>query len=78
MYYCFGCGAGGNVFTFILEYENQTFPEAVKILAERAGISLPGAELTAETEKQEFFDYLESISSGITVDEEGAILPQNQ
>ena len=35
-------------------------------------------ELTAETEKQEFFDYLESISSGITVDEEGAILPQNK
>ncbi len=35
-------------------------------------------DLTAETEKQEFFDYLESISSGITVDEEGAILPQNQ
>lgn len=30
MYYCFGCGAGGNVFTFIMEYENQTFPEAVK------------------------------------------------
>ena len=35
MYYCFGCGAGGNVFTFIMEYENQTFPEAVKILADR-------------------------------------------
>ena len=41
MYYCFGCGAGGNVFTFIMEYENQTFPEAVKILADRAGIALP-------------------------------------
>lgn len=30
MYYCFGCGAGGNVFTFLMEYENFTFPEAVK------------------------------------------------
>ena len=52
MYYCFGCGAGGNVFTFIMEYENQTFPEAVKILADRAGIALPEAELT-EKQKRE-------------------------
>lgn len=35
MYYCFGCGAGGNVFTFVMEYENYTFVEAVKYLAER-------------------------------------------
>ncbi len=41
MYHCFGCGAGGNVFTFVMNYENYTFPEAVKMLAERAGISLP-------------------------------------
>ena len=40
MYYCFGCGAGGNVFTFIMEYENFTFPEAVRYLAERAGMEL--------------------------------------
>ncbi len=52
MYYCFGCGAGGNVFTFIMEYENQTFPEAVKILADRAGIALPEAELTEEQKKE--------------------------
>ena len=41
MYYCFGCGAGGNVITFLMEYENQTFPEAVRTLAQRAGIALP-------------------------------------
>ncbi len=41
MYYCFGCGAGGNVFTFLMEYENFTFPEALKTLAERANIPLP-------------------------------------
>lgn len=52
MYYCFGCGAGGNVFTFIMEYENQTFPEAVKILADRAGIALPEAELTEEQKRE--------------------------
>ncbi len=41
MYYCFGCGAGGNVFTFLMEYENLTFVEALEQLAERAGMSLP-------------------------------------
>ena len=41
MYYCFGCGAGGNVFTFLMEYENFSFVEAVKFLADRAGIELP-------------------------------------
>lgn len=44
MYYCFGCGAGGNVFTFLMDYENLSFTEAVHILAERAGVELPKAE----------------------------------
>lgn len=48
MYYCFGCGAGGNVITFIMEYENFTFQEAVKMLADRAGIKLPEAEYSKE------------------------------
>lgn len=48
MYYCFGCGVGGNVFTFIMEYENFTFVEALKMLAERAGIDLPEAEYSQE------------------------------
>ena len=48
MYYCFGCGAGGNVFTFIMQYENYTFPEAMEMLADRAGIELPKQEMSAE------------------------------
>ena len=48
MYYCFGCGAGGNVFTFLMNYENDTFPEAVKTLADRAGIKLPEIEYSNE------------------------------
>ena len=52
MYYCFGCGAGGNVFTFVMEYENYTFPEALKMLADRAGISLPEQEYSEEAKKQ--------------------------
>ncbi len=41
MYYCFGCGAGGNVFTFLMEYENLTFVEALEQLAGKAGMELP-------------------------------------
>lgn len=41
MYYCFGCGAGGNVFTFLMEYENLTFVEVLEQLAEKAGLELP-------------------------------------
>lgn len=48
MYYCFGCGAGGNVFTFIMEYENYSFVEAVKYLALRAGVKLPEMEYSKE------------------------------
>lgn len=41
IFHCFGCGAGGNVFTFIMKIEGLTFPEAVKLLAKQAGITLP-------------------------------------
>ncbi len=44
MDYCFGCGAGGNVFTFLMEYENFSFGEAVEALAQRAGVDLPRQE----------------------------------
>lgn len=52
MYYCFGCGAGGNVFTFIMEYENFSFVESIKHLADRAGIALPEAEYSEEEKKK--------------------------
>ena len=41
LYHCFGCGVGGNVITFVMEYENFTFLEAVKSLADRVGMELP-------------------------------------
>lgn len=53
MYYCFGCGAGGNVFTFIMNYENYTFAEAIKLLADRAGIALPEIEDSKEAREKE-------------------------
>ena len=52
MYYCFGCGNGGNVFTFIMEYENFTFGEALKFLADRAGVELPKMEYSKEAKEK--------------------------
>lgn len=52
MYHCFGCGAGGNVYTFIMKYENFTFPEAIEYLAKRAGITLPEQEMSPEDKKK--------------------------
>lgn len=51
MYHCFGCGESGNVFTFIMKYENYSFPEAVKVLADRAGVTLPEVD-TEEMRKK--------------------------
>lgn len=53
MYYCFGCGAGGNVITFLMEYENATFQEALKMLADRAGVALPEIEYSEEMRRKE-------------------------
>lgn len=52
MYHCFGCGVGGNVFTFLMEHENFTFPEAMEALAERAGYDLPKQEMSEQAKKQ--------------------------
>lgn len=52
MYYCFGCGAGGNVFTFLMEYENFTFSEAMEALADRAGVELPKQEMSSQARQE--------------------------
>ena len=52
MFYCFGCGAGGNVYSFVMQYENASFQEAIKMLADRAAIKLPEIELTPEMKQQ--------------------------
>jgi len=50
---CFGCGEGGNVTTFVMKYENCTFQEAVKMLADRAGVALPEASYSEEAKRRE-------------------------
>jgi DNA primase len=53
MYHCFGCGVGGNVFTFVMEYEKISFTEAVHSLAEKAGIVLPAYTEASDVEASE-------------------------
>lgn len=48
MYYCFGCGAGGNVISFVMQYENEDFTEAARYLADRAGVTIPETESSSE------------------------------
>ncbi len=48
LFHCFGCGVGGNLFTFFMKWEKITFPEAVRMVAEKVGISIP----TLDTEKK--------------------------
>lgn len=50
-FHCFGCGEGGSVFTFLMKYDSLTFGEAVKTLAERAGVQLPDEQDTPETRR---------------------------
>ena len=53
MYHCFGCNKSGNVITFIMEYENYTFQEALKLLADRAGVTLPEIEYSKEAKERD-------------------------
>ena len=63
MFYCYGCHASGSVITFVMKYENLTFPEAVKVLADRAGVELPEAEYSeASRERERIRDTLLEIN----------------
>ena len=63
IYHCFGCGRGGDVFTFWMEYHNLTFPQSLKDLAERYNIDLPRyGDVAAEREKTELKEQLFKIN----------------
>jgi DNA primase len=51
-YHCFGCGAGGNVFTFLMEMEGYSFSQAVRQLAEKADVPIEGDEVDSPQKKQ--------------------------
>ena len=52
-FHCFGCNAGGDVFTFVQKIENTTFPEAVRIVAEKLGISMPKVTYSSPEEARQ-------------------------
>jgi DNA primase len=52
IFYCFGCGAGGNVFSFLMKHESLTFPEAARALAKRYGITIPTKTLSPEQRRK--------------------------
>ena len=51
IFHCFGCGAGGNVFNFIMKYEGLEFPQVVRILAEKTGVKLPAKSMFAREQE---------------------------
>ena len=55
MFHCFGCGKSGDAISFVMEYEDYSFPEALQHLADRAGIRLPEAEVSAEERREQSF-----------------------
>ncbi len=52
IFHCFGCGMGGNVFTFLMKQDGLSFPEVLKMLAGRYGIDIPTREMSPEQERQ--------------------------
>ncbi len=53
IYHCFGCGVGGDVFKFVMEMEKCAFPEAIRIVAEKCGISIPRPKERSPEERKE-------------------------
>src|SRR6202050_1786859 len=53
IYHCFGCGAGGDVFKFVMELEKSTFPEAIRTVAEKSGIPIPKPRERSPEERKE-------------------------
>jgi DNA primase len=58
IYHCFGCGVGGNIYSFIMEIEGLSFPEAVRFLGEKVNITLPDVDQQTTGKKKEALDSL--------------------
>src|SRR6201988_1286145 len=53
IFYCFGCGKGGDIFNFVMDIEKCEFPEAVRVVAEKCGISMPRPKERSPEERKE-------------------------
>ena len=64
IYHCFGCHKGGNVFSFIMEYEKVPFPDALKLLAARANIALPDRSFKRDSKELDQLYYAHEVAAG--------------
>ena len=79
IFHCFGCGRGGNVFTFIMEYEKVSFIEAVRRAADFAGILLPQEDFAKAQEEKSYFEKLYEINEvASNFFQEQLFLPKNK
>ena len=62
MYYCFGCGKGGNAITFLMEHENMSFVEAVRLLAQKANITIQETGSDYRREQLERLNYAQRVA----------------
>ena len=70
-YYCFGCHEAGNIFTYLMKTDSLSFPEAVKTLADRAGIELPKYETPGERSAYDVLDLAAKFYAGTLADASG-------
>ena len=77
IFHCFGCGAGGDIFTFVQKIENLDFPEALRILADKAGVKLKKIDPAVVSQKTKLMDILkltaEFFHKALTSSKEGQI-----
>ena len=62
IFHCFGCGVGGNVFSFVMQHDRLTFPEAVRQVADQVGVQLPERSGTADDQAQGLFALMDKAS----------------
>jgi len=62
LFHCFGCGIGGNIFTFFMKYEQVAFAEAARALAQRYGITIPAVKVTAQDQRKENLRQINAVA----------------
>ncbi|HCM67556.1 MAG TPA: DNA primase, partial [Candidatus Kerfeldbacteria bacterium] len=62
IWHCFGCGEGGDIFSFVQKIEGLEFPEALRLLAQKAGVQLPTFNPELQTKKTQMLDVIKAAS----------------